>query len=172
MIRTVGQSGRLWRWDVEIKRKAPAKKVQSDMTPMIDVVFQLLVFFLFTFKIAPMEGEIGVNMPPADMGSSVSQQPPDFQKIPVLLFADDNGELEYIKIEDDPLDDSDGARGLKTLTERLLASKAEAETAEMQVEVQIDADPRLRYFWIIRGINAIQRADIEAINFQDPQPKS
>jgi biopolymer transport protein ExbD len=141
------------------------------MTPMIDVVFQLLVFFLFTFRIAPIEGEIGVNMPPADMGSSVSQTPPEFEMIPVLLFADDQGELESIKVEDNQVEDSD-ARGLDNLTALLTAQKADVELAGKEIEIEIDADPRLRYFWVIRGVNAIQRADIDAINFRDPQPKS
>lgn len=156
--------------EVQIKQRAAAKRVQTDMTPMIDVVFQLLIFFLFTFRIAPVEGEIGVNMPPANLGSSVSQDPPDFQKIPVLLFADDNGELDYIKVEDSQLADTDGARGLKLLTQRLAAGKNVAESAEMEVEVEIDADARLRYFWVIRAVNAVQRADVEQINFSDPQP--
>ena len=32
------------------------EKIELQMTPMIDIVFQLLVFFIMTFKIVSMEG--------------------------------------------------------------------------------------------------------------------
>ncbi len=38
-------------------------KIELQMTPMIDVVFQLLIFFMFTFKIATQEGDFNVKMP-------------------------------------------------------------------------------------------------------------
>ncbi len=66
---------------------AGPKKIQTDMTPMIDVVFQLLVFFLFTFKIAPVEGEIGVNMPAITAGSAESKDDVTVEKVPIKLVA-------------------------------------------------------------------------------------
>ncbi len=35
------------------------------MTPMIDIVFLLLVFFLFSFKIVVQEGDFNIRMPVA-----------------------------------------------------------------------------------------------------------
>jgi biopolymer transport protein ExbD len=40
-------------------------EVKLEMTPMIDVVFQLLVFFIFTFKITAEEGDFSIIMPAA-----------------------------------------------------------------------------------------------------------
>jgi len=37
--------------------------VKLDMTSMIDIVFQLLVFFVMTFKITSLEGDFNINMP-------------------------------------------------------------------------------------------------------------
>ncbi len=42
---------------------AEDQKIQLQMTPMIDIVFQLLVFFLFTFRIGGQEGEFNIKMP-------------------------------------------------------------------------------------------------------------
>ena len=39
------------------------EKVEVQMTPMIDIVFQLLVFFIMTFKIVSLEGDFHVKMP-------------------------------------------------------------------------------------------------------------
>ncbi len=40
-------------------------KVEMQMTPMIDIVFQLNIFFLFTFKIVLPEGDFNIRMPSA-----------------------------------------------------------------------------------------------------------
>lgn len=37
------------------------------MTPMIDIVFQLLVFFIMTFKIVSQEGDFHIKMPVANL---------------------------------------------------------------------------------------------------------
>ena len=40
-------------------------KIELQMTPMIDIVFQLNMFFLFTFKIVLPEGDFNIRMPSA-----------------------------------------------------------------------------------------------------------
>ena len=42
-----------------------SERIVLQMTPMIDVVFQLLVFFIFTFRIVAQEGDFHVKMPAA-----------------------------------------------------------------------------------------------------------
>ena len=41
------------------------ENVELMMTPMIDIVFQLLVFFIMTFKIVAPEGDFNIKMPMA-----------------------------------------------------------------------------------------------------------
>ena len=48
---------------VKIKPPPAAEKINIDMTPMIDVVFQLLIFFMLTLKIKADEGDFSINMP-------------------------------------------------------------------------------------------------------------
>ncbi|MFP6658896.1 MAG: biopolymer transporter ExbD, partial [Pirellulales bacterium] len=49
---------------VRKKRKASGSdKVELQMTPMIDIVFQLLVFFILTFKVVAQEGDFDIRMP-------------------------------------------------------------------------------------------------------------
>ena len=50
------------------KSELPAAKL--DMTPMIDVVFQLMIFFMLTLKIVTEEGNFDINMPLAGHSSS------------------------------------------------------------------------------------------------------
>ena len=46
---------------MKIRRPSTDGSVKIDMTPMIDVVFQLLAFFLMTFKVAAVEGDFQSN---------------------------------------------------------------------------------------------------------------
>ena len=67
-------------------------KIELQMTPMIDIVFQLLVFFIMTFKIVAQEGDFDIKMP-----LQQQQQGPDIES-PVLtlhvhLRAAPNGDL-------------------------------------------------------------------------------
>ena len=43
--------------------KIGQEKITLQMAPMIDVVFQLLVFFIMTFKIVTLEGDFNIRMP-------------------------------------------------------------------------------------------------------------
>jgi len=41
------------------------EEIKLQMTPMIDIVFQLLVFFIMTYKVTAMEGDYNIRMPSA-----------------------------------------------------------------------------------------------------------
>src|SRR5687768_11344614 len=48
---------------VQFKKRGLPDKIPIDMTPMIDVVFQLLTFFCLTLKVADLEGDFNIKMP-------------------------------------------------------------------------------------------------------------
>ena len=50
------------------KREQPKPKMQPPLTPMIDVTFQLLLFFLMTFTFREAEGLIPGTLPRGDQG--------------------------------------------------------------------------------------------------------
>jgi hypothetical protein len=66
-------------------------KIELQMTPMIDIVFQLNIFFLFTFQIVLPEGDFNVHMPSAAAARAIQTS----EAIPmmVVLKAGPNGEL-------------------------------------------------------------------------------
>ena len=47
-------------------------KVEIQMTPMLDMIFQLLVFFILTFKPVIDEGQFGVNVSGMNMSGSAA----------------------------------------------------------------------------------------------------
>ena len=59
-------------------RPDPSPGVTLPITPMLDMSFQLLCFFVLTFRPAPAEGQIAVTLPRADAGLVAhGPQPPD-----------------------------------------------------------------------------------------------
>ncbi len=47
------------------KKKASAEDVELNVTAMLDMAFQLLAFFILTFRPPPIEGQVFMRMPPA-----------------------------------------------------------------------------------------------------------
>src|SRR5688572_7835031 len=83
---------------VPIKRGEDTK-INIDMTPMIDIVFQLLSFFIFTLKITAQEGDFMIKMPlaaPQAATTDIDQVPP----IKVRLVAGVDGSCQDIIMND------------------------------------------------------------------------
>lgn len=129
------------------------------MTPMIDVVFQLLIFFLFTLKIIEPEGDFNINMPlgkPAE--ASVSDA--ELQPLHVRLESDDNGELSRLLFNE--RDFGNGPEAFALLNEEInrivLALRnvgpADAEDGADAQEVELDPDFNLDYKYVISAISA------------------
>ena len=59
------------------KKKKPSGDMQTQMTPMIDVTFQLLLFFILTFEFREAEGTIPGTLPAkGSIAQQVSDTPP------------------------------------------------------------------------------------------------
>ena len=125
-------------------------KVEMQMTPMIDIVFQLLTFFVMSFKIATQEGDFNVKMPLAAAGPS--EQIQDLPPIKLRLTANDQGLLSGIRM---------GERSLGSFKElhaaimELVGTDTGPNSLASQTEVEIDADFDLRYENVIAAITAI-----------------
>ena len=70
--------------------KAP-DKIDINMTPMIDVVFQLMAFFLMTFKVAATEGDFNLKLPKADRSQGAANTQTEMLTVGLRTTA--NGQL-------------------------------------------------------------------------------
>jgi len=68
------------------------EEVKPDMTPMIDVTFLLLIFFIVTLKFKTLEGRLDSNLP-KDMGSKTSEQE-EIDKIDIVMRIASPGNLQ------------------------------------------------------------------------------
>ena len=79
-------------------------KIEINMTPMIDVVFQLMSFFMCSLKVVAPEGDFDIRMP---LGRSASASVDDQQVPPirVKLSGGADGSLAGISMNGNPVVD-------------------------------------------------------------------
>ena len=124
--------------------------VQLQMTPMIDIVFLLLIFFVMTFKIIAPEGDFNIKMPIAD--PSQGAPPPELPPIKVRLQANAAGELTAIGYGDRSLGrDFTKLQGLI----RALVGDNPTPAQRESTEVEFDCDYNLKYEFVVDGITAV-----------------
>jgi len=153
------------------------EEIELQMTPMIDIVFQLLIFFIMTFKIVTPEGDFNIKMPLA----APSEGLPDDNQLPpikVRMRADAAGRLANIQM---------GQRGLGTDFRLLHAQIREIvgdDTGPGSIaattEVELDCDYNLKFKNVVDAITAISGyidngrviKVIEKIKFAPPRTAS
>lgn len=90
------------------RRKRSDSKVELNLAAMLDMAFQLLTFFILTFKPTPIEGQLAVNMPPPVSIIQPDAQPADAdapgegvdarETLHLFVTANDRGGADEVKI--------------------------------------------------------------------------
>jgi biopolymer transport protein ExbD len=96
------------------KRKS-GEDVELNLAAMLDMAFQLLTFFILTFKPAPIEGQISMRLPPPQAilakvegqkaGSDESNPniPKGVSTLVISVFANPSGALAGLAVGEDPI---------------------------------------------------------------------
>jgi biopolymer transport protein ExbD len=129
------------------------------MTPMIDVVFQLLIFFCLTFKVIAPEGDFTVKMPRPGNPPKPDDRPD--QPLDVRLVANASGQLAQVFVGErgipvDAADASSVRAAMAVLRQEAIFYVGEpGPDAKREGEVVIDADPQLHYRFIIDAVTHV-----------------
>jgi biopolymer transport protein ExbD len=129
-----------------------SENIEIPMTPMIDIVFQLLVFFIMTFKIVSQEGDFNIRMPLAAM----SEGPPPIDKLPpmvVRMQADSRGNLAQISLNQKAMGTS--VRRLHDEIRQVIGDDRGPGSVQETAEVELDCDYNLRYEHVIEAVTAV-----------------
>ena len=137
---------------MRIRHAGREDKIELQMTPMIDIVFQLLIFFIMTFKIVLPEGDFNIRMPSAS--AAATSQPSETPTIHIRMRATPDGELAGITIEAAPVASDDAFGELRARIRRLVGDGAGPSEGNDQ-EVELDCDYHLKYDYVIRAVTAI-----------------
>ena len=150
-------------------RNISGRKIDTQMTPMIDVVFQLLIFFMCTFKIIEPEGDFNINMPlgkPAEATVSDAELPP----LRVRLIADpETGDLQQLLYNDREF--GNGPEAFSRLNQEVGSvvaalnqiGPADAEEGDHTQEVELDPDFDLDYRHVISAISACSGSRVNGV---------
>ena len=136
------------------------EEVKLNMTSMIDIVFQLLVFFILTFKPLVQEGDYNVRMPLAAIDNTkMDDEQPEL--IRVLLRAGESGAISTIEVDDDielkTLKGDTTAELYTQLNDYIDAKVSAGDDPEdaVKTEVEFDIDSSLQYGYTVRAIEAV-----------------
>ena len=89
------------------KKKRPHPEVELNLTAMLDMAFQLLAFFILTFRPAPVEGELAMRLPAADAVLTKAEAKNDngpggameeMKALEIALGSDSSGEISTIQL--------------------------------------------------------------------------
>ena len=160
---------------MRFRRHRRAEKIELQMTPMIDIVFQLNIFFLFTFKIILPEGDFNIRMPSA--AASRAAEPTETLPLTLVMKAGPSGELAELRLADRSFGHSGDAFARLHQYIRTLVSDAGGPGTAADQEIELDCDYDLHYDYVMRAITAItgyiedgqQHRLIERIKFTPPE---
>lgn len=135
---------------MKFRKQSEATKVDAQMTPMIDVTFLLLIFFMLTLKITPDEGEFKINMPiDSNNQNSMDDNPP----YRVRLRANPDGTLaNLIFLSQDLGSDQDSYKRLNNEVGKMVGSLDRRIAADVEVEIQ--SDYNLNYSEVVKAVSA------------------
>ena len=122
---------------------------------MIDVVFQLIIFFMCTLKVSEPEGDFDISMPlgaPSASALDEAELPP----FKVRLVGSANGEMASLSFNGSNLGNGEQAfaRLNSEVFRAITALKAIGPDQQEKQEVEIDPDYNLHYHNIINAIGS------------------
>ena len=140
------------------KRGRPKPKMQPPLTPMIDVTFQLLLFFLLTFQFREREGQIPGSLPQQGQGGADMKKELEMPIRISLRPVDASGERVIFEVEGEPHAIESAAR----LGIVLLRRAAKVGT---DVPVIINSRDDVQWRWVVEVFNQSVRAKFKNVGF-------
>ena len=143
------------------KKRKPPDDVKLNLAAMLDMAFQLLTFFILTFKPAPVEGQVNLRLPPPapiqsanatkDLGSdtSTNELPKGVKTLTITIFPNERGDLAALGIGEAPVS------SLAALESKLKTIFSDPSNPFDQVILQVGKS--LRYDELMRVVEVCTR---------------
>lgn len=129
--------------------------VEMQITPMIDVTFLLLIFFLCSIRFKLFSGKLATHLP-KDMGAGMRQQEPALEKIQLVLERADRTPLGFQII----------LNGIRVPDMRALAAKLKRlHATASDLKVIIHPGDGIEHGHVVKVVNECLRADFREVSF-------
>lgn len=151
------------------KSKREGAIATLNITPMIDVVFLLLIFFVATLRLPEPEANIAAFLPRREktaVGTSKStddtQETEDITRIRIALRRGADGRTEF-RLNNALL------RGPHLLDAKLGSLRFMADqTPDVKTEVVLDAGPLVPYRYVVKTLDLCTKHRFESVSFAMP----
>jgi biopolymer transport protein ExbD len=150
-------------------RRQGTDHVEPDLpiTPMLDMSFQLLAFFIMTFKPAPTEGQIAMSLPPADPGGGMTAPDPFAPEKPpkyiIKVTATKEGSMKNISIKEDGTanEPKDLGADMATYFKELQALREKHKGKPVKITLEMEG--KLLHDYVIKLVDHAVRAEFTDI---------
>jgi biopolymer transport protein ExbD len=159
---------------VHRKKQRPREEIKVPITPMLDMAFQLLTFFILTYHPAPTEGQFSMNLLPAAPATDFRAQsaseataandalPAELKTLPTILQAGAGGTLGRVSIG------ATEVQGMNALKKELETILKDPTTPFDQALIKVD--PNLKYSELMQVINVFSSLKVNKISFAELNP--
>src|SRR4051812_37802053 len=151
-------------------RQSKQQEVEIQITPMLDMAFQLLTFFILTYHPAPIEGQFAMNLLPAspsikmdaaappDSNAKNDDVPASLRTMTTQLRANPDGSLGKVTLEEVEVN---GMDQLKAKLKEVLDPSKELPFEQALIQ----ADPNLKYEELMKVVDVFASLKITKISF-------
>jgi biopolymer transport protein ExbD len=154
------------------------------VTPMLDMAFQLLAFFVMTYHPSDLEGQMELSLPSENITQAKSAEEVQTEaaadkdkalELPANLTVIvrtqrdnvNNGLISGLSLQDDA-----GPHAIDTLEKLREELKTRRATVENKENIKIQADGKLKWEEVINVMDVCQQAGFKNISFVPPPPGS
>ena len=163
-----------------IRRKTDAGPEPTlPITPMLDMAFQLLAFFVMTYHPSDLEGQMDLSLPSEaitraekkeDIDPNAKPDPKPLElpaNLTVLVRTQqdgsNNGQISALTLQDEA-----GPQPVDNLAKLKDELKKRQETVENKENIKIQADGKLKWQFVIQVMDVCQQAGFKNISFVPP----
>jgi biopolymer transport protein ExbD len=156
------------------RAKIPEEQVQDElpMTPMIDVIFQLVIFFMCSGHFKQIEGKLQSYLPKDKGLNPIPVLEPELREIRIILRVTPNNmvsaHVEKRPIANFPADPKK-LRGIAKEWDALGAEVASlykpSAATNRPIPVKIDADMKVPFQYVVSSLDACLRNGVKDIEF-------
>ena len=153
------------------RAKKSEELISIPIVPMLDMAFQLLTFFILTYKQVPSEGQFGLNLLPAAPATDFRAQaaaeaaapndsiPAALRTLPTVLRAGVNGRLGRVTLGEQEI------QGMEALKKELNLILKDPTLPFDQTVIKVD--PNLHYEDLMQVIDVFYSLKITKISFNE-----
>jgi biopolymer transport protein ExbD len=157
-------------------RKDEPIEVQLPITPMLDMSFQLLAFFVMTFRAAnALEGELDLRLPRVGVAAAKSADQVNLNEnsdidinpgddVSVVVAATPEGGVESLTVREK----ATATTVADTKALKAALAKIHTDLGGQQSAIKIEADSRLKYAKLVEVMDACVAAGFKQVGFAPP----